>query len=230
MREMLFELGDPNVKAPDGGELTVERTEVRVRACKSLARYGAALKALIGSKDREEIQTATAGLLSSLNAVDGVSISDKEAGAITQAVATVGGLFIENNRKRAVKQVVPAMHGPLSQMLAAMRASFATYGESGSLRWSAGHAAVVSDLRDAQTNISGVTADQQRRADALAAAKEERFKIASKEIGDSVETVLAAHLDLKNVLVSDEVTIESLQGFMAEIEQLVQTYEILSEQ
>jgi hypothetical protein len=236
MRMLLKELGDPNVDASPDGLFTIDRVTVRTQASQALAKYGRLLGQLIGSSQTERIQQASDSLVASLGGVGGVDISQVQSARLSTGIAKIAGLFVEAKRKKAVREIVPAMHEPLLQLLAAMKASF----DPADVLWSGAYGSVVEDLQDVATNVPSCsslpsplpcfTEEGERRARALAAVKRQRFDDISTTILAALGAVEGAHADLRNVLVNDEFFLSDLDAFVAQAEELAGVYAILEDQ
>ena len=89
-------------------QFTIE-TVSRVRhAAKALETYGGLIQALVEDTQADELHGAAGAFITNLKTVPGVSLQDKEADAITEAVYAIGRMFVEMKKEQAVKTIVPA--------------------------------------------------------------------------------------------------------------------------
>ena len=115
MNKARLGLGDSTVKVDRlDGYFTLEDVNARVEAAMALREYGEVLARLAGGEGAMEVGAAAerlVGSLTRLRAARKIDISDEKLGAIGSAVAGVGGIVVEAERARAVREVT-SVSGP----------------------------------------------------------------------------------------------------------------------
>lgn len=222
MNTLRRQLGDE--VQPIDWKLTLERTKIRVETVNALKEYGQLLHTLTTSSQDEELKNAAESCVASLKKVDGVSLDDTQAGAIVQAVQSVGGLWIEQMRKKATLKVVEYAHPHVTKLADLMIQSF----DPEDINWSYAYNATVEALKGAPTlpNVSKTLASQ---ATSMAELKKDRFATVSEKIIDAARNVRSAHDNLHNVLHYDEISTDDIDNLVVKIEEFITIYNILQE-
>lgn len=222
MNTLRRQLGDETVDTLEGN-LTLERTKIRVESVNALKQYGELLHTLTTSSQDQELKNAAESFVASLKKVDGVSLDNTEAGAIVQAVQAVGGLWIEHMRKKATLKVVEYAHPQVIKLADLMIQSFDPEGEF----WSLEYDSTVVGLRSAAKPDPNKPLTL--KAQSMADLKEDRFATVSEKIIDAVRNVRSAHDNLRNVLHYDEISTDDIDNLVVKIEEFITIYNILRE-
>lgn len=221
MNTLRKQLGDKTVKTLEGN-LTLERTKIRVEAVNALKEYGQLLHTLTTSSQAEELKNASESFVAGLKKVDAVSLSDTEAGAIIQAVQSVGGLWIEHMRKKATIKVVEHAHSSVIKLTDLLIQSFDPEDEY----WSLEYDTTVTALEGAAM-LPDVSKTLAAQAASVAELKNARFETVSEKILDVAQNVRSAHDNLRNVLYYDGISTDDIDNLVVKIEELIAIHNIL---
>lgn len=223
MNTLRKQLDDKTVNRLEGN-LTLERTKIRVEAVNALKEYGQLLHTLTTSSQTEELKNASESFVAGLKKVDAVSLSDTEAGAIMQAVQSVGGLWIEHMRKKATIKVVEHAHSSVIKLTDLLIQSFDPEDEY----WSLEYDTTVTALEGAAM-LPDVSKTLAAQAASVAELKKARFATVSEKILDVAQNVRSAHDNLRNVLYYDEISTDDIDNLVVKIEELIAIHNILQE-
>ena len=245
LRTGMFQLGVTGVSQADlDGGLDVKQLEKRLRAAAALKRFGRLLETLATDTQTGELQAASDNFVTSLRQVQGVNVSDAKAEAIGQVIARVGGLFIEAKRKKALQSVIIESQKPLLKLADLMA-------EDASPTNAAWLGLLVATDKSIQTTLarraSTVVAGSQKSAevkwgDAEAALWQERYQglqmdsaarsgsgvLISEGTLKAIAKFRSAQEDLFVIIQSSGVSLDKIDGYYAEIDELLRLSRILS--
>jgi hypothetical protein len=227
---MRVQLGEKDVGELEG-LFTVERVKIRIDALNALRKYGEMLKLLTTSSQKDELKNASDSFVAHLGNVWGTSLSMDDGDAIGAAIQSVGGLYVERKRKRAVMEVVEISHPHVVSLVDLVEASYHEEGEN----WSLEYAAVSDDLKAAAVaaqagdqNADLASAALIRLALETAKARKARFDIIAGAITDSCEDLREAEQNLRQVLSQGTISLEDIDDYMRQVEELHGVYRILN--
>jgi hypothetical protein len=229
MNTLRIQLNDNTVKPGQlDAHFTVERVKVRVEALQALQEYAQLLHGLVTTSQPEQLQSAADRFVTSLRKVRGVSLSDERAGAIGLAIQQVGGLVVEYQRAKATREVVTASHNTILQLLDLVRRDFDPQAE----HWSLGYELVIQSLLGAADFAAvgpnaGLSAPLIGAAKVAAAQNVARFHTVAAQVEGSAAARRGAQINLREVLQSPDVTVESVNSYVSQIQDFVEIYSIL---
>lgn len=228
MNRLRRELGD-DVDSLEG-QLTAERVRVRVRAMAALQRYGELLISLAEREEGPALRAASASFMDSLRRVEGVNVDDEQAGAIVQAMAAVGGLWIDAKRQRATEEAVEWAHPHVTRLADLVEESFDAEGEAWSLAFETTTTALTGAATIAEQDLDGQDVSGRalvQQAKDTATVNQDEFEATSQQVVEAARAMAEAHRDLRNLLRAEGVTVEQLDGFLDRMDELAETYAIL---
>ena len=234
-------LGDRTVK-PDrlDGYFTLEDVGARVEVAEALRQYGLLLGRLAGGDEQAGVSAAAGrlvGSLTRLRAAGRIDITDEKLSAIGSVVAAVGGMIVEAERARAVREVTSASGPAVRKVAELIRRDFDPAGE----HWSVGYEAVAVKLAENAANtradmgdaLAGHKAEWLAAQSVLAEAESlrgenmQRFAEVSKRITASATALALAEKDMRAALGESSVGLDDLDLFTDQVAELVKTYRIL---
>jgi hypothetical protein len=137
-------------------------------------------------------------------------------------------MFVEYQRKKAVREIAGAMHHPIVRLLNVMESSFTAFdGGQGQPLWREAFAQTIKDLREVRENLDAVTDQDANRAKAMADVKAQRFELVADGILIAIDKARAAHTDLIMVLSTNNFSMQSMEEYLDQVEHLVGLYRIL---
>jgi hypothetical protein len=237
MNTLRAKLGDPALAADAALDehFSVAQVKVRTDALKALEEYGALLQTLVSASQTEQLQTAADGFVASLRKVNGVSLSDGQAGAIGEAVRKVGGLLVEYMRAEATRQIVTDTQPHVSRVLQLIRRDFDPLAD----HWSLGYDKVVVALDGAAARaerIAGLPAGTPPNPAAVALVGEARavgrrnaarVKAVSAQVLDSAAKLAEAQKNLRYAVQATTVSFDEVNDYVSQVEDFVRIYAIL---
>lgn len=231
MNKLRVALRDPVAKADQlDDQFTLDQTRVRVRALEALKGYAELLHALVTTSQEAELKAAADSFMTSLRRVNGVRLDDAQAAAIGQAIELFGGLWIEHQRAAATRRVVEVTHNQVIGLLDLIQRDFDPHAD----HWSLGYDATAEALRGLallkaklidENDIAGQAIVEQARI--LAIENRSRFQSIAEEVRSSVEKLRKAESNLKYALQSGEISVEDVDAYLSQVQQLVEVYRIL---
>ncbi len=237
MNTLRAKLGDPAL-ATDGAldeHFTVTQVKVRTDALKALEEYGALLQTLVSASQKDQIQRAADGFVASLRKVNGVSLSDGQAGAIGEAVQKVGGLVVEYMRAQATRQIVTDTQPHVSRVLQLIKRDFDPQAD----HWSLGYDKVLSALDGAAIRaerVAGLAAGGPPGAATVALVGEARaarqrnatrFRAVSAQVLEATAKLAEAQKNLRYAVQSSTVGFDEVNDYVSQVEDFVRIYTIL---
>ena len=238
MNTLRAKLGDPVLIAdrPMDEHFSVAQVKIRTDALKALEDYGALLQALVTTSQTEKLQKAADGFVGSLRKVNGITLTDAQAGTVGEAVQKVGGLIVEYMRAEATRQIVTDTQPHVTRLLELVRRDFDPQAD----HWSLGYSKVLLALDGAASRaerlarVSGgaSSADASTVAvvgEARAAQQRNamRFTTVSAQVLESTAKLAEAHTNLRYAVQSKEVTLDELNTYVSQVEDFVRIYAIL---
>lgn len=236
-------LGDESVDASRlDGSFGVEDVAVRVDAALALREYGVVLAALAGGAESAELGAATdrlVGSLSRLRDAARLEVSDERLGAIGRAVSGVGGLAVEAERARALREVSEAAGPAVRRVVELIRRDVDPEED----HWQLGYLAACARLDEVVKNTraergSGGRDEQVARAamvsllaeaEALSARSAGRMAEVRPRIAAAAAAVLAAEEDLRASLLGGAVRLDDVEALSEKVAELIRVYRVLRE-
>ena len=206
---------------------TVDRVKVRIDALTALQRYALLLRTLVTTSQEAELQRASDSFITSVRSVQGVTLSDERAAAISAAVQRVGGLLVEYLRARAVREVVMGADGAVLQLASLVRRDFDPEGDD----WSLGYDLVVTALegaaevaarRDGTRDAAAIT-----EARILARRNRDRVVVIAGEVTGAADGIARAEINLREAVQSRDVNTADIERFANQVQDFVTIYTIL---
>jgi len=237
MNTLRAKLGDPAL-ASDGAldeHFSVAQVKVRTDALKALEEYGALLQTLVRSSQKDQLQKAADGFVASLRKVNGVSLSDGQAGAIGEAVQKVGGLIVEYMRADATRQIVTDTQPHVSRVLQLVKRDFDPQAD----HWSLGYDKVLAALDGAAARAERVaslsagappgpvTVALVGEARAARQRNATRFKAVSAQVLEVTAKLAEAQKNLRYAVQSKTVSLDEVNDYVSQVEDFVRIYAIL---
>lgn len=243
-------LGDPAAKAEElDAYFTPDRVKVRVDAVNALKSYAELLQTLVSTSEQDQLKQASDSFVASIGKLDGVRLSDAQAGAIGSAVQAVAGIVIEQMRLRAVQKTVDVAHPAVVKILDLVARDF----DPAEDHWSLGYVTVAEALKgqaeivihqiNAAKPASNPTADDKLNAlfavtslpdlktaqDARISAiqNQARFTTISSNVASAIDALRKAERNLQYSLQSPTVSTEDVDAMIAQVSDFVTIYKIL---
>ncbi len=111
-------------EAEDLEPLSSEQLEKRLRATSVLRQYAELLDALARDDYTPRLQSQVNTMFANLNRIEGIHVSESRRDAIGALVVKVGGLFIEYQRAKAMREVIAETKDPIRSLIENLRADF----------------------------------------------------------------------------------------------------------
>jgi hypothetical protein len=122
------------------GSFTPDRVKTRLDAMAALASYANLLQKLVDGSQADDLKSAADALVTNLRKANAFEASDVQGGAISKAIASVAGLWVEHKRAKAVQQVIRAADPAIKKLLAVVESEFDLHS---SQNWVAGYRAIA---------------------------------------------------------------------------------------
>lgn len=229
MNTLRVQLNDNTVKLDHmDAHFTVEQVKVRVDAMHALKEYAELLHTLVTTSQQAQLQNAADSFVTSLRKVQGVSLSDDQAGAMRLAIQQVSGLVVEYMRTKAAREVVTASNDSILQLVDLVRRSFNPKADY----WSLGYDLVITALVGA-AEFAAVGPDAAIRAPLVGAAKvvaaqnRARFTTLAAQVDASAVALREAQINLRSALQSSDVTLDNINSYVGQLQNFVEIYSIL---
>lgn len=103
----------------------------RVLAVNALQSYGDTLNKLATSDQSADIKQSSTDLVSNFNAASAANLTSAQETAATDIIASLGGFFVEYQKKKAVEQIVSSYACPVDQLAALLERDFLNFGAGG---------------------------------------------------------------------------------------------------
>lgn len=206
-------------------QFTIETTSRVGHAAKALQTYGELLQALVEDTQDKQLRGAADAFVANLKSVQGVSLQDKEADAITAAVYAIGRLIVEAKKAQAVKTIVPTAAPHINAITELLAKDFDP-DENGSL---------ASTFKGAAERLRGEGAEAFRKATSAAdravilpAWQYGRMaSLRSEEIhkrsAKAISSIRKAHALLVNALKGDRWTAGDVKAVVSEFDKEIKT-------
>jgi hypothetical protein len=231
MNRMRVQLGEDDIGELDG-LFTVERVMIRMGALDALREYGQLLKLLTTSSQKGELKSASDSFVANLGNVRGGSLSIQDGDAISAAIQSIGGLYVERKRKRALVEVVETAHPHVVSLVDLVEASYHEEGEN----WSLEYEAVADDLEAAALTARAWDEDADLSSSALielaletAKTRKQRFEIIAAAITDACRNLRKAEGSLRQILARDSLSLDDVDHYVRQVEELGRVYRVLSQ-
>jgi len=231
MNEMRRSLDDPTVRTLDGN-YTVDRVKTRVDSVTALKSYADLLNELATSSEAADIKSASDEFVVNLRKINGISFSDEQADAVSQAVQAVGGMIVEFKRKKAVKLIVARTHTPVIQLADLLSNSFDPKKDNWGLELDTavtalrGQVVVARNKGLAANDLASEAVLQQ--GSSLADSTKQRLDTSSAGILDGCANLKHAEQNLSNLMEYDKFSTEDILTYAQSISDYVQLVKIIS--
>jgi len=227
------ELGDASLDPEDmDGAYTPERVKVRLDAMAALQSYAEMLQKLVTGSQADELKSASDSLVANLRKAHAFEASDDKSGAIAQAIASVGGLWVEHKRAEATRRVTRSVDPAIKRLLAVVARE---YRLNVATNWVGGYSATAttligraSFLINLNTNAPIVETAAPREARAYAYTVRTRITAVSEQITNAVQALGTAQDKLILTLESKDIGAEDVAAFSAQVQDFLTTYKTLS--
>jgi hypothetical protein len=213
------------------GNLTVERAKIRIDAVNALRNYAELLQALAETSQKEELKSSTDSFIAGARKIEGVTLSDSEADAISSTVQALAGFFIECKRAQAICEVIEIADEHIMIILEEIEKDFARTGEA----WSLEYENMAEGLRGKAVLHKQLNAGNDAAISVaneglvLADSNKVRFLSISDQIIAAIDPLREAQKDLSYSLQSKEVTVKDIDLYISQIEDLVEKYKLIRE-
>jgi hypothetical protein len=206
---------------------TVERVKTRLDALAALERYATLLHTLVTSSQEAELRRAADAFLTSVRKVDGVTLSDAKAAAITAAVERVGGLLVEYMRARAVREVVTESGGAVLEVVALVRRDFSPDQDHLSLGYELVAEALHSAADLAARRNGGRSAALIGAARVVSQRNRDRLAAVSTQVTGGADGIAKAEANLRQAVAVRDADTADIERFAAQVQELTTIYMIL---
>ena len=226
---------DVYFKDPDQN-LDEDKIANAMAAAKALFSYASALKALSEETQEKELGEAADQLKSSIKAFQSASgqtaIRDDQLDALGELIKEAGGWWIEVEKTKAIKELVPKARPLVTKLVAALKQSFSP--DPG-----AGFASDVKRLSDvlavaAHTHIKdATTTDARRRGANLYKLAQENIQAVDKvykELVNVLDALGKANTELGTLLGNGEISQKDIVTYQKQAKSIVNHIEILLSQ
>jgi hypothetical protein len=227
MNTMRVELGDRDASVDALDDLfTVGQVKTRLDTLGALSDYATLLHTLVTSSQEEALRNASDSMVASLRKVNGVTLTDDKAAAISAAVQKVGGLLIEYMRAEAVQDVVTRTHPVILEVIQLVRDDFSKTAD----QWKRGYVRTAQALTGAAELAArhgtqhGGLVDEAR---VTARRNRDRFNLVADEVDKSAAKLREAEMNLLSAVQAGRVSTESIDSYATQIEDFVKLYKIL---
>ena len=221
MNRLRLELGD-EIDGELDWPLTLERTALRVNSMRALESYGRLLDTLLMSSRDEELASASDTFVSSIRGVQGVTLDDQQAGAISSVVQFGASWWVEKARAKAVRSVMTDSHEAILLLIDSLESSLDPEGDEWSLAFDTA-AVFLSTAADGQGALPLAG-----RAKALARSKQARFRSMNARILEACASLRSAQEEALSVLDSKLPRLEDIRAYHQKVRELIDVYKILS--
>jgi len=221
-------LGATNVAALDD-PFTLQTSQTRLRALDALNQQAELLLRLLTTSSAAELQVSADAFVASVNGIPGLHMEAGQTEALGKAVATVGGLWVEHKRARAMRRIVELSRPPLTNIIALVERDFDPDDDV----WSAGYRRARLDLEDAIRIVPGsatrTLADAQTVRLARLAVLENRlrFDLISATIRDAAARLRDAEAELHRIMTAQDITSEDIPEFRSKVNDVKTLFELL---
>ena len=225
MRTKRQKLTQVDLKGGFDGLLTPKDIGAPIRATTVLRNYGDLLLVLATDSQEEELRTAADKFTNSVRglAAEKRGISDEQLEAVGNAIVTIGGYYIEDEKADAMKEIVPAAHPQVAKIGELLAEDFDP--EAGVI--TTAYVLEISDVK-AATRIPLLKQKKHSAVRTLAVdAQELAFQGERKVAGvfpgvvSSANNMVIAHRRLVDLLISDELSVEGLSAYSKSVEELL---------
>ena len=225
MRIERQKLGQSEVSGDFDGPLTPKDIRGPIKAATVLKNYGDLLRSLVADTQEQELKSAADKFINSVRGLDKEKrkISDEQLEAVGKLIVRIGGMWIEHQKAKAIKEIVPVAHEQVAKIGELMAEDFdrtagliATAYDLEIKRLKADTISLllrekeISAARSLAVDARKLSFDGERRLTAVLPG----LKTASTEM-------VKAHKRLVDLLISDELSIDDIKAFGKSVEDLL---------
>ena len=207
------------------GPLTPANIGAPIRATTVLRNYGDLLLVLATDSQEQALRTAADKFTNSIRglAADKRAISDEQLDAVGNAIVTIGGYWIEDEKADAIKEIVPAAHPQVARIGELLAEDFDPKADV----IATAYVLEISDVM-ADTKIPLLEETRQSAVRTLAVdARELAFQGERKVSGvfpgvvKAARNMVGAHNRLVDLLISDELSVDGIAAYSKSVEELL---------
>jgi len=251
LRTGMLELGAPSVDLADGASdldssLDLVDLEARLRIASKVKEYASLLQSLVNDDSGARIKATTDSFLDSLEKFKGIGLDGERKQAIASILSDITGLWIDCQKKKALKEVVPWSRPHVDTLIGLwqedfdpekagwVRALASTEKEiQGSLKnalWNLkpGDPVPKREKPRTQEEITGLQARYDEiRADA--ARRRQGMDVLCGRIQASLRELLEASKELEDKIRYEDYSVERIGAFVAKAEECRRLFRALRE-
>ncbi|HZR34994.1 MAG TPA: hypothetical protein VFA75_06430 [Nevskia sp.] len=255
-------LGDPRQLNPYtfrfDEPLGAEPITRRVLAVNALQAYGEALDKLAGADQSAGIRQSATDLVSSFNAAAAADLTSAQQASAADLVASLGGFFVEYQKKRAVAKIVRSYACPVDQLAQLLERDFLNFGTDDDARLRPyqpspvlagcpfhsprgdravgvlyGYESVAGRLKNAAANVLSGNApfDKRQRATAAllrATRNLDKGQAVGEGAGKALRALRKANAGLVQSVGDDQLRVEDIKAYAAAAKQLLASLKVLA--
>ena len=215
----------------DMAVVSAEKTAKRIAAAKALSGYGDLLVKLSAKDNSANIRKSADTFVTNAGIALKQGVSSSEQGAISQLLAGLGTLLVENRKADAVKKIVLQYEQPVNKLAGLLRDDFSLDGDGGYL---AKYELAAKKLKNASTRLLRDGSryrvlERARAAEALILSEDaiDHVQAVSVEAGAAVDNLRKANAELVRAIRQEEYSTDDIAVYARQVQNLANLYQVL---
>lgn len=202
--------GEPNLDETLKPKAVIER----VKSAQALSSYGRLLLSLVNDTQEEELKQASSHFVNSFKSVSKRNLTDAQLEGLGQFVQSIGTLWVEAKKAKAVKAIVPAASADVDNLCDLLINDFSPTALNIAQGFDATISNLVADASIALKDNSVSYTDRLIAIDGMRKAWDEREYLAniSSQAVATLKQLKAANVQLKQSLENDNLSIADIQA------------------
>jgi hypothetical protein len=227
MNRMRLVLGTAG-EEPLDNLLDLASARARLDALDALSRYAELLQLLLTASSPAERQASVDHFITSLNRVPGAAMNSADAETLGKWIVTVGGMWVEHRRARAVRGVVELAHPHVVRVVELVRRDFDPNADFWNAAYRRTRLNLERAIREATQETKDSAGTRWIRSTRLSAREFQlRFDQVSEEITQTADELRQAEEQLFLAMTDERLDLAEVDAYRSQVNELRALVELL---